>query len=162
MFLSNKIDIDHLPSSPLIVLPYDAVALHSAAAVFFSIRPVFVYLTSSLFCFARFLLLQSGERRTSPESAVTLGWCQLCKYDVRKSSTMKLIFALVHQVQCCWIDSGVWDFLFFFYWIQIDQLFSRWRDSMLMAAGRESSLQGKICYPSHKTTFVCLPGPSNH
>lgn len=32
---------------------------------------------------------------------------------------------------------------------------------MPLAAWRESSLEGgKICYPSHKTTFVCLPVPS--
>lgn len=31
---------------------------------------------------------------------------------------------------------------------------------MPLAAWKESSLEEKICYPSHKTTFVCLPGPS--
>lgn len=33
-------------------------------------------------------------------------------------------------------------------------------DFMPLAARRESSLEEEICYPSHKTTFVCLPGPS--
>jgi len=34
------------------------------------------------------------------------------------------------------------------------------QDFMPPAACGESRLEGKICYPSHKTTFVCLPEPS--
>lgn len=33
-------------------------------------------------------------------------------------------------------------------------------DFLPLAAWRESNVEEKICYPSHKTTFVCLPGPS--